>query len=99
MKILQLHVDFIEYRPIRKEVQDAEDVSSKSVREEELLVLFTAIEQGDDPAIVSKAIDELKKFSEKLNVKKILIYPFAHLSQKLAEPNNALSLLKEMEDL
>ena len=50
MKILQLHADFIEYKPIKKEIPSAEEAKTESVREEEILVLFTAVEDGDDGA-------------------------------------------------
>ena len=42
MKILQMHADFIEYKPVKKEIVDAEETDPKLVREEELVVLFTA---------------------------------------------------------
>ncbi len=33
MKILQLHADFIEYRPIKKEIPSAEEAKTESVRQ------------------------------------------------------------------
>jgi len=35
----------------------------------------------------------------KVGCKKLLLYPYAHLSSKLASPNSALSILKEMQSL
>jgi len=35
----------------------------------------------------------------KVGCKKLLLYPYAHLSSKLASPNSALSVLKEMQSL
>lgn len=97
MKILQMHADFIEYTPIRKEIDDAEDILPKSVKEEDILVLFTAIERGDDKGIVEKAISDAKEFMERLKIKRLMIYPFAHLSQDLAAPSEARDILIEME--
>ncbi len=97
MKILQFHVDFIGYRPIEKEVANAEDIIPKPVREVDLLVLFTAVERGDDDSIANTAISDAKKFADNLKVKRLMIYPFAHLSQNLSSPSDAFAILKKME--
>ncbi|MGC8895839.1 MAG: threonine--tRNA ligase [Candidatus Bathyarchaeia archaeon] len=98
MRILQLHSNFIEYTPIQKEIETAEKAEKKPVRLEEIVVLFTAVEDGDDLTVAEKAIDEVSAFLEKLKVKRILIYPYAHLSNKLAKPPEALKIIKAMEE-
>ena len=97
MKILQLHVDFIEYTPVKKEIRGAEEIEPKTVREDDIVVLFTAFERGDDPELAAKSVAETKEFLGKLGTKRVLIYPFAHLSQDLAPPAEAHSLLLAME--
>ena len=97
MRILQLHSDFIEYKPIKKEVTMAEEAEKKSTRLDELVVLFTCVEQGDDDAVAKRAIDEVKEFLRTLKANRILIYPYAHLSTNLAKPADALKILKTME--
>lgn len=97
MRILQEHLDFIEYEPVKKEIADAEEAEKKKVRLEEIIVDFTSVESGDDEEVARKAIDEAKEFLKRLGVKRLLIYPFAHLSQDLAKPALALAVLKEME--
>ena len=97
MKILQLHADFIEYTPVEKEIKAAEEAEQKTVREPDVVVLFTAFERGDDTALVARAVAEAKEFLSKLGTKRVLIYPFAHLSQDLAPPSEALELLLAME--
>ena len=97
MKILQMHSDFIEYTPVKKEISRAEDIKPRTVREDDIVVLFTAFEEGDDSELVEKAIAESKDFLSKLGTKRVLLYPFAHLSQSLAPPDTALKLLLEME--
>ncbi len=98
MRILQQHVDFIEYLPIEKEIDAAEEIEKKQTRLEEIVVLFTAIEEGDSEALVIHVINQLKESLNTLKVKKILIYPYAHLSSNLAKPSEALVLIKKMED-
>ena len=97
MKILQMHVDFIEYTPVKKEISRAEDIEPRTVREDDIVVLFTAFELGDDAELATKAVAETKEFLTKLGTKRVLIYPFAHLSQSLAPPVDALALLLGME--
>jgi len=98
MRILQLHSDFIEYEPIKKEIPQAEEAEKEKKRYEDILVLLTAVEEGDNESIGRKAVDEVKSFLQNLKVNKILIYPFAHLSSNLAKPEIALKVVKEMED-
>jgi threonyl-tRNA synthetase len=97
MRILQLHSNYIEYKPIQKEIAMAEEADKEAKRLEEIVVLFTAVEEGDDEAVAKKAIEEVKSFLEKLKVNRILIYPYAHLSSNLAKPSEALKVVKAME--
>jgi len=97
MRILQLHSDFIEYKPVQKEITIAEDAEKKPVRLEEIIVLFTAVEEGDEKSTAQQALDEVCSFLAKLKVNRILIYPYAHLSSNLAKPAEALKIVKAME--
>jgi len=97
LRILQLHSDFIEYEPIKKEVAMAEEAEKKPTRLNELVVLFTCVEQGDDDTVAKGAIDEVRNSLKALKVNRILIYPYAHLSTNLAKPADALRTLKTME--
>jgi threonyl-tRNA synthetase len=99
MRILQLHCDSIEYTPTKKEIKSAEDIENpETQRLEELVVVFVAIEDGDDSSVAQNAINQIKNSMEKIGCKKLLLYPYAHLSSNLAKPSVAISLLKEMED-
>jgi threonyl-tRNA synthetase len=82
---------------VAKEIAIAEEAEKKENRVEEVVVLFTAVEEGDDAALAQKAIDDVHAFLQKLKVNRILIYPYAHLSRNLARPAEALKLLKAME--
>lgn len=97
MRILQLHSNFIEYKPVKKEVAMAEEAQRKSHRLDDIVVLFTCVEEGDNEGVAKQAIDEVGEALQKLKAKKILIYPYAHLSSNLAKPRIALTILKIME--
>ena len=98
MRILQLHCDSIEYTPTKKEIKSAENIENpQTQRLEELVVVFVAIEDGDDSSVAQNAISQIKESMQKIGCKKLLLYPYAHLSSNLAKPSVAISLLKEME--
>jgi len=97
LRILQLHSNFIEYTPIEKEIAMAEESEKKKQRLEELAVLFTCVEKGDNEVVARKAVEEVKMSLKQLKVNKILIYPYAHLSSNLAKPAGALKIIKAME--
>ncbi len=99
MRILQLHCDSIEYTPTKKEIKTAEDIVPETKRLEEVVVAFVAIENGDDSSVAQNAISQIKNSMEKIGCKKLLLYPYAHLSSNLAAPSTAMSLLKEMKSL
>jgi threonyl-tRNA synthetase len=97
MRILQTHSDWIEYEPIQKEIAQAEDVEKKVYKLNDVLVVFTTVEAGDNENVGKKAINEIKEFLKNLKANRILIYPFVHLSNNPAKPNDALKILKSME--
>jgi len=97
MRILQLHSNYIVYEPVKKEISIAEEAAKEENRVEEVVVLFTAIEEGDNAATAKKAVDDVQVFLQNLKVNRILLYPFAHLSSNLSKPSEALKLIKDME--
>jgi threonyl-tRNA synthetase len=97
MRILQLHSNFIVFKPVEKEINIAEEAEKIENRVEEVVVLLTAIEEGDNSALAQKAINDVRAFLGKLKVNRILIYPFAHLSSNLSQPSQALAIIKDME--
>jgi len=96
MKILQLHADYIEYEPIRKEIDTAEEAEQKPYRFDDIVVLFTAVEEQDNENTVFQAVASTKDSLRNLGANKVLIYPYAHLSSNLAPPTTALRLIKMM---
>ena len=55
MRILQLHSNFIVFKPVKKEIALAEEAKKEENRVEEVVVLFTAIEKGDKETTAKKA--------------------------------------------
>lgn len=99
MRILQLHCDNIEFTPTKKEIKSAEEIEPLTKKLEEVVVAFIAIEEGDDSNVAKKAVSEITESMKKIGCNRLLLYPYAHLSSKLASPSVALNILKEMESL
>ena len=97
MRILQLHCDNISYEATKKEIKSAEDIEPKPVSIDEVVVCFVAVENGDNNDVGLNAISQIKESMQKIGCKKLLLYPYAHLSSDLAAPSTALSILKLME--
>src|SRR6266540_5136658 len=98
MRVLLLHSDFIEYQPISKEVQAAEDIQSKSTKKiDEVIVALIAVERDDDESIIDDVCRELKTYGETVKCDNLLIYPYAHLSSDLASHSTAQALLISIE--
>lgn len=97
MKLLLIHSDFIEFEPKEKAIKQAEPISKEKTRIEECLVVFTAVEEGDDESVVKNAEKEIREVIKNINANKVVIYPFVHLSNKPASPSHALTLLNLLQ--
>jgi threonyl-tRNA synthetase len=100
MRILQLHVDFVEYRPIEKEIKEAEDnISKEKKRIENTIVILISIEKNDNnEQIINDFIKEVKVYIEKIKCNSVLLYPYSHLSSNLESPKEAQIILNKIEN-
>lgn len=100
MKILSLHCDYIKFKPVQKALKQPELLSEEQKKEhtiKEALVIFTAVEKGDNLEIVKIYLDNIKDIAKQVKAKNIVLYPYAHLSSNLSLPDVAESVLKEAE--
>jgi threonyl-tRNA synthetase len=98
MRLLLLHCDFIEYVPIEKEIELAEaDIQKKSVRIENLIVVFTSIEASDDDNVINNATNDIEDYANSVKCPNLLIYPYSHLSSNLAPASIALNFFKNLK--
>ncbi|MFB6246905.1 MAG: threonine--tRNA ligase [Candidatus Pacearchaeota archaeon] len=103
MKVLNLHVDYINFKPLKKAVKDIGELSEDEKKEksvEEALAALVAIEKGDEK--VDELVEELKSSIEnvagQLNVENVVVYPYSHLSQNLGSPDVAQKVLKNVQE-
>ncbi len=97
MKILQLDVNKITYMPVKKEAKIFDDVPKEEVAVEDTMVLLISVEKGDTTAMADKAMEDTKTFLDKIQRKRLVIYPYAHLSNSLAGPEEAYNILNYMQ--
>jgi threonyl-tRNA synthetase len=96
--MLFLHADFIEYEPISKEIQLAEEgIPIAKKRMDDLIVVLTAVEGEDDENTALDSSTEIRKYGDLVKCDQVLIYPYAHLSSNLASPKVALQILQSLE--
>ncbi len=97
MKILTLHCDYIKYKPLKKAFKDAEELKNKEqVEVSEPLVVLAAVEKGDSDSEVKKVVESIDKTAKEVKAENIVVYPYAHLSSNLSNPNTALGYLTEI---
>lgn len=98
MRILQLHVDYIEYVPIKEEINDAEPLLDKQKkRYENIVVVLLSVEKGDENLVIKDFLIETKKYLDAIKGDSVLLYPYAHLSPNLENPKKAMKFLSEIE--
>lgn len=101
MRILAVHADYIEVEPLTKALKFAEDVEKKKKRYDEVLVVFTAVEKGDDniTAVAQKLAIESEKIAKQVKSQRILLYPLVHLSSNPSPPKTALEVMLKAESI
>jgi len=105
MKILSLHCDYIKFKPLKPAIKGLtlNKVEEKEVNVKDPLVILTAVEKQDETNknILEEYIKNILDLKEKIGkVERIVLYPYAHLSASLSNPDFAKELLiKAEEDL
>ncbi len=99
MKLLLLHVDYVKFKPVKKALKESAEVlkeKDKKIREiKEALLVLTAVEKGDSSA--GLLVENVRDVAKQLKAKKIVLYPYAHLSKNLSDPEMAVKILKDAE--
>src|SRR3989449_348175 len=102
MRVLFLHVDYLEYEVREKALKGVPDVpqSKRHGRIEEALVCFISAEKRDEAnlaGVVRAATANIAEIAEQVRTKRIVLYPYAHLSSSLAAPGSAQELIASVE--
>lgn len=99
MKLLTLHVDYINFKPLKKalkRIPDLSDDESKPKSVKESLVVMIAVEKRDTVSgSVKELVKNVKDIAKQVNAKTVVLYPYAHLSNKLSSPDVASEVLNK----
>ena len=104
MKFLTIHADYIEYEMKKKAINNAEEVSedNRKRKVEECVVVFSSVEESDalDSEYAAKRfVKEIKDIAGQLNTEKIVLYPYAHLSNNLAKGDTPVKVLDKAKEM
>jgi threonyl-tRNA synthetase len=102
MKILLLHTDYVKWEPKKKAIKSAEEAKKGLVSAKDALLALSAVEQPDEAnpdSVSKKAAAEIHKVAGQVKAKRVVLYPYAHLSSNLSNPDTALTVLRETEKL
>jgi len=101
MRTLLIHADNFSYS-MKDRTKMAEDWSDseKAHSFSEVLVAFTTVEgkDSDIEGVAESAAEDITEVAEKVGAERIVIYPYAHLSADLADPEQAVNVLKSVND-
>src|SRR3990170_2217812 len=102
MRILFLPVDFLEYEGRDKALKGIDDVPAerRHARVEEALVCFVSAEKRDESgpeATARSAAKNIEEIAAQVRTRRVVLYPYAHLSSSLAGPTEAQAILGTLE--
>jgi threonyl-tRNA synthetase len=104
MRVLFLHADRFSYEvtgetSITKQLDPIpEEMNAGSA--EEVMVCMLSIEKGDGENIrgtADKTAGDITEQCEKINTRKVFLYPYAHLSATLETPRTAAKIMEQVE--
>src|SRR3989442_5395807 len=102
MRVLFLHVDYLEYEVKEKAVKGLPELpkEARHGRAEEALVCFISAEKRDEanPIGAAKAAAvNIEDVASQVRTRRGVLYPYSHLSSSLASPDRAQELLAALE--
>jgi len=99
MKILALHCDYIKFKALKKAIKEPEELDEKEKKGREIkecLVILSAVERNDEgfeEEISKKLVENIKGIAEQVKCKKIVLYPYVHLTSHPSAPISATKVL------
>ena len=102
MRVLFLHADYLEYEVREKAIKGIPDVPEdrRKERTDDALVCFISAEKRDESNPLGTATAAGKNVAEvadQVRARRVVLYPYAHLSSSLAGPESALAILAALE--
>ncbi len=93
MKLLLLDTDSFSYRAIEPESDIKDEINGNETSNyTNALVVFVTIEKDDSESAFEQAYEEISKQIKQIGERKIVLYPYSHLSDNLADPSSSYKL-------
>ena len=102
MRLLFVHADHLEFEVTTEAdegIAETEGVPM-SGRVDDCVAAFVSVERADEAdldAVVENAAGELRDVAGQLDTREVVLYPYAHLSEDLAAPDSAKTVLRDLE--
>jgi len=102
MRLLFIHSDHLEFEvreAVTEDLAETEGVPLEG-RMEECATVFISVESDDEAdvgGVVENALAEIRDVTGQLNTRNVVLYPYAHLSEDLASPDAATTVMQELE--
>ena len=102
MRLLLIHADKFEYETKEKAVKEPEPLAEKGKKGmlQDGLVVFSTVEKTDEESPENTAANAAASIEEVLGwlkTRRVMIYPYAHLSTNLASRDPAIKILKDLD--
>jgi threonyl-tRNA synthetase len=103
MRLLFIHSDHLSFEATEQAGPDGlaeTEGVPMSGEMEECVTVFISVESGDEEDLdgtVENATDELRDVADQLGTDNVVLYPYAHLSEDLASPDAAKTVLQRLE--
>ena len=102
MRLLIWHVDSFTAEPTERGRSKIADTEPPVASVEDGLVIFAAVEKGDEPeplAVAARAAAAIAEVARNLGAQRVLLHSFAHLFVELSAPKVAREVLNETQRL
>jgi threonyl-tRNA synthetase len=101
VKLLFIHADSITFEARSPAVKSPSPLTEETAKGEakEALVVFFSVEEEDvdnSEGIVKKAVEAIADVLGQVKAERVVLYPYAHLSSRLAKPDAAKELGNEL---
>ena len=100
MRILGIHSDYCKVTTKEKAIEGADrlkDKDHKVLVENDCMVIYIAVEKGDEKSPESVAYQLVENIKEKatlLSLKDVILYPYVHLTDEPGRPGIAVKILQ-----
>jgi threonyl-tRNA synthetase len=102
MRLLIWHVDSFTAEPTERGRSKIADAEPPVASVADGLVIFAAVEKGDEPeplAVAGRAAAAIAEVARNLGAQRVLLHSFAHLFVELSSPKVAREVLNETQRL